>query len=70
MILRHETTHGGYDGDMSDTPNPNEELEEDEFEPFREIPVGTNDPNIVGDVDAFDKPPGSDPKAEGEFEEE
>lgn len=37
------------------------ELEEDALEPFREVPVGTNDPNIVGDVGPFDIPPGSDP---------
>jgi hypothetical protein len=54
-------------GPKNDEPIPAEE--EDGFEPFREIPVGTNDPNIVGDVDAFDKPPGSDPKDEGELEE-
>lgn len=33
---------------------------EDIFEPFRDIPVGTNDPNIVGDVGPTDVPPGKD----------
>lgn len=37
-----------------------EPLEEDELEPFRDIPVGTNDPNIVGAIGPFDKPPGAD----------
>ena len=46
---------------MPETPDDEEEpLEEDELEPFREVPVGTNDPNIVGDVGPFDKPPGKD----------
>lgn len=44
----------------NDIPEP-EDLEEDQLEPFREVPVGTNDPNIVGDVGPFDKPPGTDP---------
>jgi hypothetical protein len=55
---------------MSDTPpEPAPDLEEDELEVFRGIPVGTNDPNIVGDIDAFDKPPGTDPKPDGEIED-
>lgn len=33
---------------------------EDIFEPFRDVPVGTNDPNIVGDVGPTDVAPGRD----------
>lgn len=33
---------------------------EDIFEPFRDVPVGTNDPNIVGDVGPTDVAPGKD----------
>jgi hypothetical protein len=53
-----------------ETDDPNEPLEEDEFEPFRESPVGTNDPNIVGDVGPFDTPPGRDPEPEGALSED
>lgn len=40
------------------------------LEELREMPVGTNDPNIVGDVGPTDVPPGSDPHDEGEFGQE
>lgn len=34
---------------------------------LREMPVGTNDPNIVGNVGPVDVPPGTDPRREGEL---
>lgn len=37
---------------------------------LREMPVGTNDPNIIGDAGPLDVPPGSDPPNEGEFDVE
>jgi hypothetical protein len=36
---------------------------------LRDMPVGTNDPNIIGDAGPLDVPPGSDPPQEGELEE-
>jgi hypothetical protein len=36
---------------------------------LREMPVGTNDPNIIGDAGPLDVPPGSDPPEEGQLEE-
>jgi hypothetical protein len=36
---------------------------------LREMPVGMNDPNIIGDAGPTDVPPGSDPPEEGELEE-
>jgi hypothetical protein len=36
---------------------------------MREMPVGTNDPNIIGDAGPLDVPPGSDPPEEGQLEE-
>lgn len=35
---------------------------------LRDMPVGTNDPNIIGDAGPLDVPPGSDPPQEGELE--
>jgi hypothetical protein len=45
------------------------ELEDDAdpIEALRHMPVGTNDPNIVGDVGPLDVPPGSDPHLPEEF---
>jgi hypothetical protein len=37
------------------------------IEVLREMPVGTNDPNIVGDVGPTDVPPGTDPHAAEEL---
>jgi hypothetical protein len=34
---------------------------------LRDMPVGTNDPNIVGDAGPLDVPPGSDPHGEGDL---
>jgi hypothetical protein len=41
---------------------------EEVLEALRDMPVGTRDPNIIGDAGPFDVPPGSDPPEEGEFE--
>jgi hypothetical protein len=35
----------------------------DALDRLRDAPVGTNDPNIVGDVGPTDVPPGEDPPA-------
>lgn len=34
---------------------------------LREMPVGTNDPNIVGNVGPVDVPPGTDPRRDDEL---
>jgi hypothetical protein len=47
----------GNDGAPDDSP----------IEALRAMPVGTNDPNIVGDVGPVDVPPGTDPRGEGEL---
>lgn len=39
------------------------------IEQLRDMPVGTNDPNIIGDAGPLDVPPGSDPPQDGELEE-
>ncbi len=39
------------------------EDDEDTLDALREMPVGVNDPNIIGDVGPTDIPPGSDPPA-------
>jgi hypothetical protein len=49
-----EVPFAGEDDEDGDTID--EILEE-----LREMPVGTNDPNIVGDAGPTDVPPGSDP---------
>lgn len=35
---------------------------------LRDMPVGTLDPNIIGDAGPTDVPPGSDPREDEEFE--
>ena len=35
--------------------------DEDVVDKLRDLPVGTGDPNIVGDVGPTDTPPGADP---------
>lgn len=37
------------------------EDDEDSLDALREMPVGVNDPNIIGYVGPTDVPPGSDP---------
>lgn len=34
---------------------------------LREMPAGTNDPNIVGNVGPTDVPPGTDPRGDDEL---
>ena len=46
---------------MDDQLVPPEGEDEDLLDQFREVPVGTNDPNIVGEVGPTDVPPGTDP---------
>lgn len=41
--------------------------EESAVEALRGMPVGTNDPNIVGDAGPLDVPPGTDPPQDGSF---
>ena len=50
----------------------NDASDEDEglLDRLREMPVGTNDPNIIGDAGPTDVPPGSDPPQEGELEDD
>ena len=54
----------------AETPEANnaeassDDLLDDGLDPFRDSPVGTNDPNIVGDVGPFDVPPGQDPETD------
>ena len=57
---------------MSDVDNSDEgtEIQEDGLEPFRGSPVGTNDPNIVGDIGPYDVPPGQDPDPRDDNEAE
>jgi hypothetical protein len=53
---------------MDDTAiGPQGEPAESAREALREMPTGTNDPNIVGDVGPTDIPPGSDPHDQGEL---
>ena len=50
----------------------NDASDEDEglLDRLREMPVGTNDPNIIGDAGPTDVPPGSDPPQEGELQDD
>lgn len=48
-------------------PEPHETHGDTPVEALREMPVGTNDPNIVGDVGPTDIPPGSDPPHKGDL---
>ena len=45
--------------DAEPAPPPVED--ENVLDKLREMPVGTNDPNIVGDAGPTDIPPGADP---------
>lgn len=49
-----DEVHGGA---VPDPPAPDEGA----VDRLRDAPVGTNDPNIVGDVGPTDVPPGEDP---------
>lgn len=44
------------DADLEDEASPAESL----ADRLRDMPVGTNDPNIVGDAGPLDVPPGTD----------
>jgi hypothetical protein len=63
--------------DRNQTPDDNDEDEPVDHEhglqhvldEMRDMPVGTNDPNIIGDAGPLDVPPGSDPPEEGELDE-
>ena len=45
-------------------PEPQgDEVHDGPIDRLRDAPVGTNDPNIVGDVGPTDVPPGTDPPA-------
>ena len=54
-------------GDVEpEAPFAGDDAEDDDdhdgvLEELREMPVGTNDPNIIGDAGPTDVPPGSDP---------
>ena len=50
-------------GDDRDPPHDHESI----IEELREMPVGVNDPNIIGDAGPLDIPPGSDPHDPGEY---
>lgn len=47
---------------------PPDHDDESVLDRLREMPVGTNDPNIIGDAGPTDVPPGSDPPEEGELD--
>ena len=54
----------------ADTPGDEAAPEHDDeslLEQLREMPVGVNDPNIIGDAGPLDIPPGSDPHGDAEF---
>lgn len=48
--------------DEARTQQHEDEDDESLLDELREMPVGTNDPNIVGEVAPTDIPPGSDPQ--------
>jgi hypothetical protein len=47
--------------DSNEDDDPGEHEHENLLDELREMPVGTNDPNIIGDAGPLDVPPGSDP---------
>ena len=51
------TTGDESDNDDDDEHGPIEGV----LEELREMPVGTRDPNIIGDAGPYDVPPGTDP---------
>lgn len=54
--------------ELPDEPEPAEQGEATTAERLREMPVGTNDPNIVGDAGPLDVPPGTDGDAPPEVD--
>lgn len=60
MTMNDESTGDEvHDGAGPTPPAP----EEGAIDRLRDAPVGTNDPNIVGDPGPADVPPGKDPPA-------
>ena len=62
--------------DPDTTPSEDDDGDVDEhdglqhvIDELREMPVGTNDPNIIGDAGPLDVPPGSDPPEDGQLEQ-
>ena len=56
----------GYTSGMDDDIPPVEDTEGDGvLDRLRDMPVGTLDPNIIGDAGPIDVPPGSDPPDTG-----
>jgi hypothetical protein len=51
----------GPDDEVGSSPATDESA----WDELRQMPVGTNDPNIVGTVGPTDVPPGSDPHEPG-----
>jgi len=49
------------DHTLDETPSADAVEHDDALDRLRDLPVGTNDPNIVGDVGPTDVPPGTDP---------
>ena len=41
--------------------DPLQPVDEDLLDQLRDMPVGVNDPNIIGDAGPTDVPPGTDP---------
>ena len=55
---------------MEDELIPADEEDDDVADKLREMPVGLNDPNVIGDVGPTDVPPGTDPPSPPEPAEE
>lgn len=61
---------GGYGSPMDDELDlaaTDADAGEGLLDRMRDMPVGTLDPNIVGDAGPTDVPPGTDPPAEGDL---
>ena len=54
----------GMDDEADLPPTADPEEEEGLLDRLRDMPVGTLDPNIIGDAGPTDIPPGSDPPLE------
>jgi hypothetical protein len=57
----------GDDRDPPEHEHEHEHEHESILDELRHMPVGVNDPNIIGDAGPLDIPPGSDPHDPGEF---
>ena len=58
----------GMDDEQNQHPGEAYPLEET-LDKLRDVPVGTQDPNIIGDAGPTDVPPGSDPPEWDEAED-